>query len=99
MESLRSFFRMHWDHESADRAVASWSACVFSAAFPRQAAIRQPGRCMERAYVVDAVHWDREPTPNPSQEGNRHDTDECLIPFREGAGVGRFMERANHSPR
>src|SRR6266581_7483934 len=28
MESLLLFFRMHWDHEPADRAVASWTAPV-----------------------------------------------------------------------
>src|SRR5881394_161752 len=28
VESLLSFFRMHWDHEPADRAVASWTAPV-----------------------------------------------------------------------
>src|SRR6266540_6468048 len=28
VESLLSFFRMHWDPEPADRAVASWSAPV-----------------------------------------------------------------------
>src|SRR3989442_4932328 len=35
----------------------------------------------------------REPTPNPSQEGNRQDADECLLPSREGSWVGRFIER------
>jgi len=28
MESPLSFFRMHWDHEPSDRAVASWTAPV-----------------------------------------------------------------------
>ena len=31
--------------------VSVWSACGLSAAFPRQAAIRWPGRFMESAYV------------------------------------------------
>jgi len=34
------------------------------------------------------MHWDPEPTPNPSQEGNWHDADECLLPSWEGSGVG-----------
>src|SRR6059036_1125109 len=37
-------------------------------------------------------HWDHEPTPNPSQEGNGQDADRCLFPSWEGSGVGRFME-------
>ena len=39
------------------------------------------------------MHWDHEPTPNPSQEGTGQDADECLLPSWEGSGVGRFMER------
>ena|SRR2546427_8880532 len=34
------------------------------------------------------MHWDHEPTPNPSQEGNWHDADECLLPSWEGLEVG-----------
>ena len=48
---------------------------------------------MGGANDFDAVHWDPEPTPNPSQEGNWHEADECLLPFWEGSGVGRFMVR------
>ena len=40
----------------------------------------------------DAVHLDHEPTPNPSQEGNWHAADECLLPSWEGSGVSRFVE-------
>ena len=39
------------------------------------------------------MHWDHEPTPNPSQEGNEQDADELVLPSWEGPGVGRFMER------
>jgi len=39
------------------------------------------------------MHWDHEPTPNPSQEGNFRSADGCLLPSWEGSGVGRFMER------
>src|SRR5439155_18389651 len=38
------------------------------------------------------MHWDHEPTPNPSQEGTGQDADECLLPSWEWSGVGRFME-------
>src|SRR5439155_6781775 len=38
------------------------------------------------------VHWDHEPTPNTSQEGNGHDADESLVPSWEGSGMGRFMK-------
>src|SRR6059036_3735004 len=38
-----------------------WSACVFSAAFPRQAAIRWPGRFMESLLSLFRMHWDHEP--------------------------------------
>jgi len=47
---------------------------------------------MKSPLGIFAVHWDHEPTPNPSQEGNWHDVDECLLPSSEGSGVGRFME-------
>ena len=43
------------------------------------------------------MHWDHEPTPNPSQEGTGQDADECLLPSWEWSGVGRFMERENQS--
>ena len=39
------------------------------------------------------MHWDHEPTPSPSEEGNREDADGSLLPSWEGSGVGRFMER------
>src|SRR6059058_218141 len=33
-----------------------------------------------------------EPTSNPSEEGNFRAAEDCLLPSREGSGVGRFME-------
>ena len=48
---------------------------------------------MESLLAFDAVHWDHEPTPNPSQEGNGEDAEVRLRPSWEGPGVGRFMER------
>src|SRR5439155_10562366 len=47
---------------------------------------------MESLFSLVRRHWDHEPTPNPSQEGNGQDADECLLPSWEGSGVGRFME-------
>ena len=44
------------------------------------------------------MHWDHEPTPNPSQEGNFRAADECLLPSWEGSGVGQFMERMIKMP-
>src|SRR5437867_1742740 len=48
---------------------------------------------MESPLSLFRMQWDPEPTPNPSQEGNWHDADVCLLPSSEGLGVGRFMER------
>ena len=46
---------------------------------------------MESLLDFCAVHWDHEPTPDPSQEGNCEGADECLLPSWEGSGVGGFM--------
>src|SRR5881396_2594955 len=48
---------------------------------------------MESLLSLLRMHWDHEPTPDPSQEGNGQDADGCLLPSWEGSGVGRFMER------
>jgi len=40
------------------------------------------------------MHWDPEPTPHPSQEGNGQEEDEYLLSSWERLGVGRFMGRA-----
>jgi len=34
------------------------------------------------------MNWNHKPTPDPSQEGNGHDADDCLLPSWEGSGVG-----------
>ena len=52
---------------------------------------------MDSLHDFVTVHWDHEPTPDPSQEGNWHDADECLLPSWEGSGVGRFMESLDDS--
>ena len=51
---------------------------------------------MEIFLSLSRRHWDHEPTPNPSQEGNFRAADECLFPSWEGSGVGRFMERGRY---
>ena len=43
---------------------------------------------MESPFSFFRRHWDHEPTPNPSQEGNWHDADEWLLPSWEGPEVG-----------
>src|SRR6266513_4362306 len=60
---------------------AGWKACATS-------------RFMGSPHSFFRTHWDHEPTPNPSQEGDRQDADELLLPSWEGSGVGRFMGRA-----
>ena len=50
---------------------------------------------MGSLHDFDAAHWDHEPTPNPSHEGNRPDADERLLPSWEGSGVGWFMQKTS----
>ena len=45
---------------------------------------------MESPHDFCAVHWDHEPTPNPSQEGNCEDAEERLPPSWEGLGAGSW---------
>ena len=47
---------------------------------------------MESPFSFFRTHWDPEPTPNPSQEGNRNTRVNARSPPGRGAGVGRFME-------
>ena len=68
---------------------------VWSPAFRRSGPAKAGtpnGRFMESLLSFFRMHWDHEPTPNPSQEGKGQDADECLLPSREGSGVGRFRE-------
>src|SRR5437870_10602654 len=41
------------------------------------------------------MHREREPTPNPSQEGNCRRADDCLLPSWEGSRVGWFDENGS----
>ena len=55
----------------------------------------EQGRFNPSLHDFCAVHWDPEPTPNPSQEGNRQ---KRVLPSWEGSGVGWFMESASAQP-
>ena len=48
---------------------------------------------LENGLSLLRLHWDQEPTPNPSQEGNGQDADGGPLPSWERPGVGRLMER------
>src|SRR2546428_5526323 len=54
----------------------------------------RPGfRFVDSLDAIFGAHWDHEPTPNPSQEGNLKDADQRLLPSWGGSRVGRFMDR------
>src|SRR5437867_3933045 len=103
MESLFSLPRMRWDHEPwkapasrthSKRFAKSQALGHCAAAFGVGGACsRFRTRFMESLLSRLRMHWDHEPTPNPSQEGNFRGAGECLLPSWEGSGVGRFMER------
>src|SRR5437773_5157685 len=75
-----------------------WSAGLLSGAIT-VAFARRSRRSWSSALRFTGSHLsslrmdrDHEPTPDPSQEGNGLDADDCLLPSQEGSGVGRFME-------
>src|SRR5207245_4422223 len=41
---------------------------------------RAMGPLLESSLPLLSMHWDHEPTPIPSQEGNGQDADELLLP-------------------
>src|SRR5437867_7569480 len=107
MESRLSLLRTHWDHEPrrGRRWRASVLDCgsplpllrprtrVESArGLAHSKTWRYGGRFMQSLFLLLRMHWDHEPTPSPSQEGNFRGADECLLPSWEVSGVGRFME-------
>ena len=70
MESLLSLFRMHWDPEPVDRAVASWSAPVLWRFRPASIAkapedwgqnLVGPPTVHGKPRRHSGVHWDHEP--------------------------------------
>src|SRR5439155_2327453 len=80
MESLLSFFRMHWDLELPGGGSAGVLACECTGRPARcscwrrdAAATRSRDGCATRfmeSPTLLSAHWDDEPTPNPSREGN-----------------------------
>ena len=79
MESRHSLLSMHWDHEPGriswsaavveDPAAALWmfpACCGWCCAHSRA----PMSRFMESCHGHSVAHWNHEPTPNPSQEGN-----------------------------
>src|SRR5881396_3746996 len=95
MESLLSLSRMHWDHEPqrGGRWRASVLDCgsplpllrprtrsESARGLAHSKTWRYGGRFMESRLSLLRMHWDHEPTPNPSQEGNFRAPDECLLP-------------------
>src|SRR5438094_1540727 len=105
LESLLSLWRMHWDHELWKAPASRTHSKRFAKSRTlgqRVAAFGVRGACscfctriMEILHGLMTAHWDHEPTPIPSQEGNFRGVDDCLLPSREGSGVGRFMESGN----
>ena len=74
-------------------AVAKRLECVrLQRRFPKPGYDSMTGQVHGKPLLFFRMHWDPEPTPDPSQEGNCEDADECLLPSWEGSGVGRFME-------
>src|SRR5436309_8505870 len=99
---------MHWDHEPRRGGRWRASVLDCGSPLPllrpqtrsesaRGLAHSKTSQCAgwftEILHSLLRMHWDHEPTPNPSQEGNFRAADECLLPSWEGSGVSRFMER------
>src|SRR5439155_14087904 len=81
MESLLSLSRMHWDHElgrAQRRAGFQPARRARQRERFRSVGVADGGRqdaCptlrfMESLHSLWRMHWDHEPTPNPSQEGS-----------------------------
>src|SRR5437763_6282021 len=89
-DSTRRIWQMIWVIFTGRRGIGvmgCWGGSV------KELSQRWTVGIMASSHDFDAVHWDHEPTPNPSQEGNWHDANECFLHSWERAGVGRFTER------
>src|SRR2546425_13113434 len=51
----------------------------------------------ESPFGLATAHWDHEPTPNPSQEGNCEDAEETPTPLLGGVGGGSVHEKRQRS--
>ena len=103
MESLHSLLRKHWDQEPVVGCSGAAVSAACTGVLPAtDCGARRPNgrrdarpttrRFMESLHSLLRMHWDHEPTPSPSQEGNGQDADRCLFPSWEGLGVVQFME-------
>ena len=84
LQTLRACVRVNGPRGSV------WSACVFSAAFPKQAAIRWPGMFMEIPLSLFRMHRDHEPAwvvPSVRCPAFRRS-----VPAKGGTPNGWFME-------
>src|SRR5213594_3689646 len=77
------------------RRVSVWSACGFSAAFPRQAAIRWPGRLLESLDDFDACIGTLNPPLTPPRRGTGTTRTNIRSPPGRGRGwVGSWKGSA-----
>src|SRR5688572_16306082 len=90
LESHLSLSCMHWDPEPVRIPLSLLSATLSPAQSGGEG--RERGRFMESRSSFFRTDCDSEPTPNPSQEGNRNSSVERLLPSWAGPGVGCFME-------
>src|SRR2546428_193809 len=90
MESLPSFFHIHWDYEPRTSETAPPRCCrhLAGSAFRRLVCRQDAGSTLEfleSLLSLSRMHWDHEPFHTPGQ-GTRPTS--C----RPGALTGRFME-------
>src|SRR2546428_7202179 len=75
------------------RRVSVWSACVFSAAFPKQAAIRWPGRFLEslgaRFWFSTHAFATRAVLPSAGPEFRGSTQEYCSRKLRSGTETAR----------
>src|SRR5206468_11592408 len=103
MESLLGLMITHWDHEPRPGGRWSASVLDCGSPLPllrpctrfesarglaHSKTWRRGVRFMESLLSLLRMNWNHKPTPDPSQEGNGHDADDCLLPSWEGSGVG-----------
>src|SRR6266496_1942798 len=73
-----------------------WSACVFSAAFPRHSALRLPASLLKRASSFLRVHWDHE--SNRTNKCNNCYTNLASQEEVHKSLVGLAAVRRDHEP-